>query len=111
MPIGIVSDEDTIVLLDLVDDSGPTATRHRDALIEGGDRSTHLRPILMTAIATILALESRLRPERATRSREVAAPARDRGRGRPPARLDVPDSARRAGGLLPRRWPEELDRG
>jgi hydrophobic/amphiphilic exporter-1 (mainly G- bacteria), HAE1 family len=53
MLIGIVV-TNAIVLLDLVERLRADGYSTRDALIEGG--RTRLRPILMTAIATILAL-------------------------------------------------------
>ena len=53
MLIGIVV-TNAIVLLDLVERLRAEGTRPHDALVEGG--RTRVRPILMTAIATILAL-------------------------------------------------------
>ena len=53
MLIGIVV-TNAIVLLDLVERLRPRACRCSEALIRGGH--TRVRPILMTAIATILAL-------------------------------------------------------
>jgi HAE1 family hydrophobic/amphiphilic exporter-1 len=53
MLIGIVV-TNAIVLLDLVERLKSEGHSTRDALIEGG--RTRIRPILMTAIATILAL-------------------------------------------------------
>ena len=97
MLIGIVV-TNAIVLLDLVERLRAEGMSTYDALIEGG--RTRVRPILMTAIATILALI----PLAAgfNQGSIIAAEARH-GRHRRPVQLDVPDAARHPGGLLARR--------
>ena len=100
MLIGIVV-TNAIVLLDLVERLRAEGYSTHDALIEGG--RTRVRPILMTAIATILALV----PLAAGLQRGLDHRGRARdGRHRRPAQLDVPDPARRPGDLLARRRPE-----
>ena len=100
MLIGIVV-TNAIVLLDLVERLRAEGHSTKDALIEGG--RTRLRPILMTAIATILALvPARGRLQRGLDHRRRA---RDRG-DRRPAQLDAADAARDPGHLLAGGRPE-----
>ena len=103
MLIGIVV-TNAIVLLDLVERLRADGHSTRDALIEGG--RTRIRPILMTAIATILALVPA--GGGLQRGLDHRGRARDR-RHRRPAELDVPDAARRAGRLLAGRRPQAPD--
>ena len=105
MLIGIVV-TNAIVLLDLVERLRREGHSTHDALIEGG--RTRVRPILMTAIATILALDP------ARRGLQPGLDHRRRarhGRHRRPVQLDVPDPARDPGRLLARRRAEASRRG
>ena len=92
MLIGIVV-TNAIVLLDLVEQFRRRGMDARTAVIEGGRR--RLRPILMTAVATILALIPMALGDR-RRGRLPLDPAR-RGRDRRPLHLDVPHADPRAG--------------
>ena len=104
MLIGIVV-TNAIVLLDLVERLRREGHSTRDALIEGG--RTRVRPILMTAIATILALI----PLAAGLSKgSIIAAELGTVRHRRPLLLHLPDAPRHPGALLARRGREERPR-
>ena len=95
MLIGIVV-TNAIVLLDLVEQFRRKGMDARTAVIEGGRR--RLRPILMTAVATILALVPMALGVR-RRGRRVPLHAARRGRHRRPLHLHVPDADPGAGAV------------
>ena len=104
MLIGIVV-TNAIVLLDLVERLRAEGYSTYEALIRGGH--TRLRPILMTAIATILAL---VPLAAGFNEGSIIAAELGHGRDRRADQLDDADAAGHPGDLRPGRQPQAADR-